>query len=418
MKRFIALLLVLLSIAAMAGCTPSASAAANEVKYPKGIAYDNYDEQWRVREENPVSADTILRVNDFAFRSAAVLLAGTAGNANYSPLSLYYALALLAEGAEGDTRAELVAALCGDAAPTGDPGAELGNLMRCLYTDNEVAKLKIANAIWLRSGVSFGEAFCDTAAKDYYASLFTADFSDSATAKAISKWISDQTGGLLEPEITLTREQIMTIINTVYFKDQWFDEFRSEATADGTFHAASGDVTAAFMHATRSGQLVQGDGFVRASLPLKSAGYMTFVLPNEGTDMAALLGRSGLEALISGGEEALYEIEWAVPKFAFNSEFDLIPMLRTLGVQSAFQTDAALDGITADAYVSAIRQQTRIGIDEKGVEAAAFTEIAVNATGAFDPPHTAITLDRPFLFAVTADNGALLFLGIVGNPAA
>ncbi|MDD6888043.1 MAG: serpin family protein, partial [bacterium] len=59
-----------------------------------------------------------------------------------------------------------------------------------------------------------------------------------------------------------------------------------------------------------------------------------------------------------------------------------------------------------------------IGIDEKGVEAAAFTRIDVSGAANVEPPHVEMTLDRPFLYAVTAANGALLFIGVVGNPAA
>lgn len=421
MKRWMALCMAALCLSCLFGCgTAPASgvpAEANKVTFPEKIAFEDYDARWAVREENPVSDGTIARVNGFAYRSADVLLSGASGNANYSPLSLYYALALLSEGAADATLAELSAALCGGDAGEA-PGAELGNLMRRLYTDNEVAKLKIANSVWLREGVSFGEAFCRTAAEDYYAALFTADFGDGATGKAIGKWISDQTGGLLAPEVELSPEQIMVLLNTVYFQDQWMDEFDEAGTAEGTFHAPEGDTTARFMHALRRGDLVRGEGFTRASLPLKNAGSMTFLLPDADTDVAALLGQHGLQALLETGEATLCDIEWALPKFSFDSAFDLVPMLKALGVTSAFREDAALDGITADAYVSAVKQETHIGIDEKGVEAAAFTRIDVAGAGMVEPPRVAFTLERPFLFAVTAAGGALLFVGIVSNPAA
>ena len=111
-----------------------AARPANEVAYPIAVSYDDYEGQRAVREQNPVSDATIARVNGFAYRSADALLPDAQGNANYSPLSLYYALALLCEGAEGETRAELAEALTG--APDGTPGEELGNLMRRLYTDD------------------------------------------------------------------------------------------------------------------------------------------------------------------------------------------------------------------------------------------------------------------------------------------
>ena len=179
-----------------------------------------------------------------------------------------------------------------------------------------------------------------------------------------------------------------------------------------------GDRTASFMHATRTGGAVRGDGFVRAALPLKNAGSMVFILPDEGVGLHGLLGSVGLEALLGGGENVYSIIDWSVPKFGFDSSFDLVPMLRALGVTAAFEADAALDGIHPDAFVSGVQQQTHIGVDEKGVEAAAFTRIDVAGAADVEPPRVDMALDRPFLYAVTAANGALLFIGVVGNPAA
>lgn len=407
------------ALALFAGCVPAASRAArpaNEVAYPVAVSYDDYEGQRAVREQNPVSDAIIARVNGFAYRSADALLPDAQGNANYSPLSLYYALALLCEGAEGETRAELAEALTG--VPDGTPGEELGNLMRRLYTDDGIGRLEIANALWMREGIPFGAAFCETAAKEYYAALFTLDFDDAAAGRAIAAWVAEQTGGMVEPEVTLSPGQILLLANTVLFEDEWFDVFSEEKTADGTFHAPGGDVTVPFLHALRTGGFARGEGFARASLPLKSAGSMTFVLPDEGTDVAALLEGQGLAGLLETGEEAVAEIEWSLPKFSFDCEYDLAPMLRALGVTRAFQPDAALDGIHPDAYLSAATQQTHIAIDEKGVAAAAFTRLDVAGAADVEPQRVSFTLDRPFLFAITTAQGALLFVGVVASPAA
>lgn len=419
MKRTISITALLMAALLMGGCAsavPSAARPANEVAYPAAVSYDDYDGRRAVREQNPVSEATLARVNGFACRSADVLLSGASGNANYSPLSLYYALALLCEGATGETRAQLAAALTGSADAT--PGEELGNLMRRLYTDDGIGRLRIANSLWMRAGVPFGEAFCNTAAEDYYAALFTLDFDDASAGQAIAAWVAEQTGGMIEPEIELPPGQILLLANTVLFEDEWLDAFSEERTADGAFHAAGGDVNVSFLHALRDGGFADGDGFTRASLPLKSAGSMTFILPDEGTNVAALLEAQGLAALLDAGEETVAEIEWSLPKFAFDCEYDLVPMLQSLGVTHAFGTDAALDGIHPDAYLSAARQQTHIAIDEKGVEAAAFTRLDVSGAADMEPQRVDFTLDRPFLFAITTAQGALLFVGVVANPAA
>lgn len=395
------------------GCAAAGAVPANDVAYPETAAFDDYEKQWAIRESNPVSEETIARVNGFACRTGNVLLSGVPDNANYAPLSLYYALSLLSEGASGETREQLYTALGGE-----QPGQELDNLMRRLYTDNEVGALRMANAVWMQEGLSFEQAFCDTAAERYFAALFYADFSNPNTGKAIGDWIARKTGGQLAPEMTTAPEQIMMILNTVSFRDEWMDAFQNEQTANGVFHAESGDLTAAFMHAARTGGAVRGNGFVRAALPLKNAGRMLFVLPDADVGLRELLGSAGLETLLCGGEEVYSIINWSVPKFRFDSSFDLAPMLKALGVTAAFRPDAAFDGIHADAFVSAVRQETHIGVDEKGVEAAAFTRIDVAGAADVEPPRVDMALDRPFLYAVTAANGALLFIGVVANPMA
>ena len=120
-----------------AGCTKkggtsaAASGAANTVTYPAAISEEDYEAQWKVREDNPVKDETIASLNAFAQSSAEKLLTNAGQNENYSPLSLYYALTLLANGASGETKANLESVL-----HTEDAAAmakELGNLLRMLY---------------------------------------------------------------------------------------------------------------------------------------------------------------------------------------------------------------------------------------------------------------------------------------------
>jgi serpin B len=58
-------------------------------------------------------------------------------------------------------------------------------------------------------------------------------------------------------------------------------------------------------------------------------------------------------------------------------------------------------------------------MDENGVEAAAYTIIEME-TGSAAPPEEQIemNLNRPFLFTITSREGAVLFIGVCGNPTA
>ena len=107
------------------------------------------------------------------------------------------------------------------------------NLCRLLYTDNESGKRKIANS-WLDDDmngepIEFKKSFVKNAAENFYASSHSVDFADAdTTEKAMTKWVFDNTNGTLNPSFEFDRDQIISIINTIYFYDQWIDRFNKD----------------------------------------------------------------------------------------------------------------------------------------------------------------------------------------------
>ncbi len=391
--------------------------------YPKAYAFDDYDNWRKVIDENPVEDATIRRVNDFAYRTSSLILKETQENVNYSPLSLYYALALATTGAELDTEKELLDLL-------GMPDSETlskqsSNLYRQLYKDNKIGKLKIANSIWLGKEansipVTFKDSFVENAAKNFYASSYNVDFSDKETGKAMGKWISENTNETLTPEIETNSGQILSIINTVYFYDQWINRFNKDKTLEDVFHLLNGEeVKVDFMNQTSgSAGFSKGTNFTRSSLGLKNSGQMIFILPDEGVSPYELISSSKhIKTVFEEGEDFRGEVVWKIPKFNFDSKFKFKEQLEALGVKLAFEPGADFTGITDQiAYISDIQQETRISIDEEGVEASAFTQIDY-VGGALPEGRTDMILDRPFIYGITASNGSLLFIGICTNPA-
>ena len=363
-------------------------------------------------------------VDRFSYQTAALILKESNENSCYSPLSLYFALALAATGAGGETRDELLALLGMDDIAV--LSAQCGNLYRALYTDNEICKLKIANSLWLDHEmegreVNFEESFLDNATANFYASLFSVDFAAESAAEAMGAWISENTNGTLAPKLAVDPEQIMGIINTVYFCDEWIDRFNADNTQADRFYLENGEsVTCDFMNRTSSSQgFNRGAGFTRSTLGLKDSGSMVFILPDAGVSVSALLASpEKIMEIFTGGESKCGEVTWSVPKFNYGSSFKLKETLRDLGVARAFLPEADFSGITEQmAYISEVAQETHIAIDENGVEASAFTKI--DYTGAALPEDKAeMILNRPFIFGITAANGTLLFAGVCMNPAA
>lgn len=382
-----------------------------------------------------LDADFTVSLNEFARDSTVLLSPDFSENACYSPLSLYYALALTASGAGGETRDEFRSVLH----DKGDGWAEeqCGKYYRQHFHDNEESKFWLANSLWIDGHYTFHENFIKGAEQNFYSALFQADFTDPALAEEMTKWVSENTGGLLKPEFEFSKNQMLSVINTIYYNAQWSEQFSREYNTKEEFHKANGStVTAEFMHTGESfGSAYEGNGFTRASLSLRHSGEMVFILPDEGVSTTELLSDP------AAFEEMFYpkayeeftscQLSWSVPKFSFGCEHDLKDMLISLGLETAFDLSTAdFSGISIiEPYLSEAKQGTHIGINEDGVEAAAYTEIGLDA-GAAMPPEKLIEmrLDRPFLFAIlsrdTTDqpespmDSSLLFVGVCGDPTA
>ena len=388
------------------------------VTYPEAISFDDYNTQWEIREAYPLDREFIKAVNDFSFGSASKLLVNSKENINYSPLSLYLALAVSAEGTAGETEKELLQLL----------GAknkeELAKNCKALYNnsfrDNEIGKEKIANSLWLQDGIKFKYGFLNNAAENFYASSFNVDFKNKKTGENMSAWISKETNGMINPQIETYPQQILSIINTIYFSDQWQNEFFEENTKEDEFNLSNGEkVKIDFMNQKEMAGFCRGEDFISSSRQLKNGGRMIFVLPNEDVapqDLASTPEK--LNEALFGGESRYGNVTWKVPKMNISSSLDLIGTLKELGLEKMLGENADFSEMIEnadDVYINKIEQQSKIKLDEKGVEAAAYTEIGYCGAG-MPQDNAEMILDRPFLYAVTSSSGAILFVGICENP--
>ena len=435
MKRFMTIFLAGVMLMCSSGCsniadieTDPGTVTVSEaeilplaaVSLPQAAGFDDYDARRAVRDENAVDEGFIAALSAFAAKSGAALPLEAGENLCYSPMSLYFALAMAAQGAEGETESELLSLL-----GAGDPDAlaeQCAMLYRRMYTDNEVGKLLSANSVWVDDDFAVREEFAKKLAEYFYAGSFNADLAGEASAIAMSQWVKEHTGGKLAPEFKPDPLKAMSLINTIYLKDEWSFLFPEENTAPATFHAENGDIECDFMNSTfMGGSVLDGENFIATKLYTKNNCTMAFILPDEGVEAASLLGQAAEIAAGLNGENAAYgELIFSVPKFRFSSELSLAKMLIGLGLDSAFDAERAnFSGISEQpSFISSVVQGTYIAIDEKGVEAAAYTELALCGAG-MPAESFEITLERPFLFVITSPyDSAPLFIGLVNDPMA
>lgn len=393
-----------------------------EVVYPQAYAFENHNARVKLWEENPLDEEFIHAMQGFSYRTATEILKSADGNSNYSPASLYFALALATTGAKDETRGELLNLLGVDDVEI--LSEQSGNYYRRLYKDNEIGQLKIANSYWMDEyvmdqPVKFHQDFIDNAVENFYTETFLVDFSKREAGKIMGEWVASKTKGTLSPSFEVDPEQILSIINTIYFYDQWVDRFNSNQTEEDTFALSDGsEVTTDFMNQTYSAMnFSRGEGFTRAGRSLKNGGRMVFVLPDEGvTPQEFFASPDSLKEAFEGGKGYFGEVEWKVPKFSFNSSFDLTEAMNTLGVNKAFSEEADFTGMTDHfAFISEVKQETHIAIDEEGVTASSFTQIIAAGSG-LPEDQAEMILDRPFLYGIKSGDGTFLFIGVVENP--
>ena len=144
---------------------------------------------------------------------------------------------------------------------------------------------------------------------------------------------------------------------------------------------------------------------------------MTIVLPAAGKfeSVRSQISEAWLKQAVSGLSAKSLQV--ALPKFKLTlGPFDLKSGLEALGLQQAFTSDADFSGMsrTGKLSISGVVQKAFIDVDENGTEAAAATAVVVGTTAVVET--VPFVVDRPFLFFIRDDNGAVLFSGQVLDP--
>ncbi len=364
-------------------------------------------------------------LEDFLTRSAEEFLTAKPGeNLVYSPLNVYMALAMLAETTDGESRSQILTLLGSGSLDA--LRSQAGDLWNDNYRQDGATTSVLASSLWLDRDISYKQDAMNALAEHYYAASFQGEMGSSEYNQLLQSWLNEQTGGLLEEQasqIEMDPETVLALAATIYFKSKWSDEFGESRTEPGVFHAASGDVTADFMHQSQPQNYYWAESFSAIARSLESGGQMWLILPDEGVSPETLLQDGDAMAfLLKNGDwenRKHLTVNQSIPKFDVTSQLDLKQGLQNLGITEVFGENADFSPMLENAdgvSLSRIQHDARVTIDEEGVTAAAYTVMMM--AGATMPPADEVdfTLDRPFVFAITGRSGLPLFLGVVNTP--
>ena len=336
-------------------------------------------------------------------------------NTVISPTSALIALAMVANGAGGNTLSEMLVLLGGSLTQE-----ELNDALFAYvhsFVSDEKTKVKIANSAWFREGgIDVNADFLKLCADIYNAEAKKSAFG-GGTVKEINDWVKKNTDGLINKIVEeIPSDAIMYLINAVLFDGKWAEVYNENSITEGVFHAHDGeDVVAKFMHSGEYSYLSDIDttGFLK---PYAGGRYSfaTF-LPDESIsieDYVKTLSPAKFSALISGAEAC--KVIASLPKFTAEYEITLNDALYDMGMRDAFLPDIAdftrLGTSYGNIFIGSVMQKAVIEVSEKGTKAAAVTGVIAMPTSVSDSKY--VTLDRPFVYAII-DNatGLPLFIG-------
>ncbi|MBP1925094.1 serpin B [Sedimentibacter acidaminivorans] len=346
------------------------------------------------------------------------------GNLMISPVSIYTALAMTLNGADGDTKAAMLEALSAKGITEEDLNAGMKSWISSLTNDDRIAKLNVANSIWYRNSFEADEKFLQKNADYYSASIKKLDFSKEDSVNTINDWVKDSTNGTIDKIIdNINDDTMMYLINAIYFKGDWKDQFKANNTYKQPFNSPTDVIDTDFMHRRGDIGYLNGDGVTGVILPYLDEQFAFIaLLPEEGKTTRELIDNfSALNLIKLLENKKNANIDLSLPKFEGKYEDSLNDELAKLGMDIAFDPNLADFSLMSkshkrELFINNVKHKTFIRVDEKGTEAAAVTSVEMNVTG-MPMDVQKVVFDRPFIYGIIdVTTGIPLFMGVLENP--
>ena len=355
------------------------------------------------------------------------------GNLFFSPFSIRTALGMTFAGARGETASQMRDALCIsslDETLHVTLAETIQRLNACSHGNYEMV---VANSLWGQEGSPFQPEFLDLIAQHYRGAMNFVDFRyrTEATRVTINQWVEDKTRRKIQELIplgSLKTDTRLALVNAIYFKGMWMQQFPKVATSVKPFHLEDGrKVETPLMYQQEEFRCLQAGGYQAVELAYRGGDLSMLVLLPDRKD-----GLRDLEKTLSPrmlqdcvAQMGTCEIKLYLPRFKITwGTVNLNDHLTVLGMPLAFtRGQANFSGINGhepphedSLFISAVFHKAFVATNEEGTEAAAATAIADYVLDV-PPPVPTFCADHPFLFVIRdRKSGAILFLGRMADP--
>jgi serpin B len=361
----------------------------------------------------------------FAFSLYSAVAGEQKSNLVMAPLPFSIALSLLLNGADTQTRQEILEVTRLAGMPLDDINQQNLRLQKILENINAGGSntFILANSLWASLPLAFSSAFLE-AGQRYYSAEIVSTEAEELPAR-VSQWAQAKTRGLVDMKL---EETDFALLSATYFKGAWERPFKEENTKLEEFHPAHSPARPVPMMSQRGEyQYFAGEDFQLVALPYATAS-MYFLLPKKNS----FFSKRALDEI----EQRVLHDAWIMtqpmaqlpglvklPRFKLRYDGDFLPVMEKLGLRRMFTSfDSLRPAVThpAGAKVDKVLQNSTITVDEQGAEAASVLAMGMRAGAAmgWKPPKPfEFIADRPFCFWITDDQtGSILFIGRVEDP--
>jgi serpin B len=339
-----------------------------------------------------------------------------------SPVSVALALAMTYNGAAGDTKTAMEQTLSLNGLTVEEINQSYQSLIHALVTLDPVVLLTIANSIWYRNDFEVLQSFIDINQQYYNAQVNPLDFNDPASVDVINNWVDANTNHKIPSIIyQIQPENVMFLINAIYFKGTWKYTFETANTTDQPFYMEDGTmITTPVMKQKDVFGYFENELMQVLKLPYGSEKFnMIIFLPavsHTVNDIIAELNPSNWTLWLNDFTTS-DSVNVYLPKFKFSYEITLNDILKNMGMSIAFSDFADFTGINpaGNLFISNVKHKSFVEVNEEGTEAAAATVVEISFTSV--PEEKYVIADRPFVFIITEKaTSAVVFIGKVAQP--
>ena len=326
-----------------------------------------------------------------------------------SPFSIKMAMMMAANGANGYTQKEILSAL---GVSSIDEYNQKASDIITRYNSNKDVHLNVANSIWLNKDEAMGANFKGTYKKiisDFYKGVAREEKANSI-AKKINDFISKETSNKITNVLPTESPAgfLSALVNTIYFKGSFKNQFDTANTKKDTFTDRNGDKSEIdFMNQTKHFGYYENDGVQMLKMDYSGRDIAMYILLNDDdkdVDINDIIGKMEYK-----------NVSVSMPKFKIEFNKSFVDVLKQMGINTAFTNVADFSNMFngVEAHISDVIHKTFIEVDETGTEAAAATVILMRMSSLPMPEEIKeFKANKPFTYFIRDEvSGEILFLG-------